>query len=100
MTQINPEIIIQYLNSLLFLDKIALQNLIETRVQCNEKLANHETVQVLEGNGDNIGTFSVGLLGILNGLCGIDEDGWGYIVVKMDKDNNINKFCHKKDIDK
>ncbi len=100
MSLINPELIIQYLNSLLLLDSTAISKLIDIRVSTNAKLANHETVQVVQNGTDENPEYIVGLLGILNGLCGIDEDGVGFIVAECDMKNNISKFIHKKDRNK
>lgn len=62
---------ISFLNSLVELDKIAVSELVDSRVLCNSKLADHPTVQV---RGYGPVTPSVGLLGILNGLCGSYDD--------------------------
>lgn len=66
---------IDYLNELIELDKPAIAALIANRVPCNEVLAHHPTVQVRAQNGG----FHVGILGILNGLFGTLENGWGPI---------------------
>ena len=100
MLKLNPELIIEYLNSLIKLDKDAIGRLIELRTPCNNNLAKHETVQVLDEGTNNNPKYSVGLLGILNGLCGIDDDGYGFIMAEIDGDNNLIKFIHKKDRNK
>lgn len=101
MTLINPEPVIQYLNSLLLLDPVAITKLVETRVEVNKDFTKHETVQILDIGTDENPMYSVGLLGILNGLCGVDDDGWGFIVAECDLDTGrILKFIHKKDRDK
>ena len=82
--------VINFLNELVKLDNKAMRDLVETRVLCNKELADHPTVQVSSSDGDN---FRVGLLGILNGLCGAREsDGWGYIAANFDDDNNLIEF--------
>ena len=68
---------VDFLNKLLKIDKNAVSSLFSMRITCNEKLADHKTVQVRELGKD---TFQVGMIGILNGLFGIDEFGWGHIV--------------------
>jgi hypothetical protein len=61
-------------------DKEAVNDLINGRVSCNEKLADHPSVQCrTEGNN-----YSVGILGILNGLFGANEKGIGGIVAMFD----------------
>jgi len=68
--------VIEFLNEVLAIDGDAICNLVETRVACNAALANHPTVQVSPQDGN----YTVGLLGILNGIFGTDEDGRGPIV--------------------
>lgn len=60
-----------YLNSLVALDPNAIAVLISNRTVCNQALADHPTVQVWEQNGG----FNVTMLGVLNGLAGMHEDG-------------------------
>jgi hypothetical protein len=79
---------IDLLNSALNLDRKALSDLIAGRVVCNEVLADHETIQVGNFNGE----LRVGLLGILNGLFGIDAVGWGPISAVLRGDGLIKKF--------
>lgn len=66
---------ISILNEMIAADPIAMRDLIEQRVPCKEGIADHPTVQVrAETNG-----YSVGLLGVLNGIFGNHEDGFGAI---------------------
>lgn len=67
--------IVSYLNELIELDRNAIAALIANRIPCNDLLASHPSVQV----GAQYGGFHVGLLGILNGLCGVRDDGQGLI---------------------
>lgn len=53
-------------------DLVAMRSLIETRVPCNKALGDDPTILVTEEG-------SVGLLGIINGLFGVDDKGWGTI---------------------
>ena len=79
------EQIVAFMNELLTLDPVAVSRLVSARVACNKELADHPTVQVgaldltFEGATDRV--HDVGLLGILNGLCGNYDDGprklWG-----------------------
>lgn len=67
---------IEVLNRIHAADPTVLPALIEHRVTCNEAVADDPTVQVgLRPDG----TAEVGLLGIINGLFGANERGWGYI---------------------
>jgi hypothetical protein len=79
------EEIIALLNEINELDPSVLPALIEHRVPCNQKLADHPTVQV----GKTSDGYEVGLLGILNGLCGVKEDSTGYIGARY-KDEELN----------
>lgn len=70
------EDVIGFLNGLAELDAPAIMNLMERRVKCNERLAEHPTVQVEAREGE----YFVGFLGVLNGLFGITEEGMGHIM--------------------
>lgn len=76
--------IVAYLNELIKLDRVAIAALVENRVPCSQSLTDHPTVQVVEQHGGH----SVGLLGILNGLCGVDEFGIGPIRVVFSLPND------------
>lgn len=83
-----------FLNELVLLDREAVENLIETRVKCNQQLASHPTVQVMNAAE---GAPIVGLLGILNGLVGVQPEGsvnpgWGYIAASFDDNEKLVKF--------
>ena len=75
--------VIALLNEALSLDSEAVTALVNSRVRCNEGLACHPTIQV--GTRDD-GSNTVGLVGVLNGLCGVDADGWGPIAVSIEED--------------
>jgi len=65
--------IVELLNDLYRQDPHAMHDLVESRVRCNAALAAHPTVpvQMLPANEDGL----VGVLGLLNGLCGVwDEE--------------------------
>jgi hypothetical protein len=82
---------IEILNGLIELARSAMMALISTRVPCNEALANHPTVQVHARGG----YYSVGFLGILNGMFGVDEDGWGLIMATIDDEVGLIKFSKR-----
>jgi len=73
---------ITVLNRAVEADADAIYKLVEQRVHCNKTLADDPTIQV--GNYHEAGKFSVGLLGILNGLFGVNEKGWGAIAAVFD----------------
>lgn len=72
-------------------DPVAMGKLLEARVTCNDALADHPTVQVGQRNPDN-DDYTVGILGILNGLFGCDEDQWGYIAAIVDENGRCTGF--------
>jgi hypothetical protein len=74
--------VIALLNEFLELDPEAIQNLINNRCKCNDKVANHPTIQVRKYPEDE--DYTVGLLGILNNLFGIREDGMGAICAEIE----------------
>lgn len=75
------ERVVALLNDMLEMDAPAVAALIANRVPCNTKLLNHPTVQVGVQHGGN----HVGMLGVLNGLCGIDDVGFGGVVACFDE---------------
>ncbi len=85
------QVIVDYLNELLELDRPAIAALIANRVPCNEALSNHPTCQA----GRQHGGYNVGLLGLLNGLCGVDDKSWGAIAAVYDNpegSSNTNEW--------
>ena len=78
--------LVSFLNELLAVDESAVYSLMETRVICNEAMLNHPTVQVATDEAD---VPVVGILGILNGFVGVDEESYGYIEAVYDEG------CHK-----
>ncbi len=69
--------VLDVLNEAVKADKAAIKNLIAQRVTCNKQLADHPTIQVAQNKEGN--EWEVGFLGVLNGLFGAAEDGWGAI---------------------
>jgi len=101
---LNIDQLIEFLNELIDCDGDAIAKLIDNRVLCNEKLANHPTVQV-DAYSER-GKFRVGLLGILNGIFGIHPSGMGQIAANYEllcpecgqvkeKELNYNDECPK-----
>lgn len=72
---------VDFLNELVKLDPVAMNALFSMRIGCTKAMADHPTVQVgVLGKG----YFTVGLIGILNGLFGADEHQWGHISADID----------------
>lgn len=89
--------VVEFLNSLLKYDWEAVQELVQTRVKCNKRLADHPTVQVgLNQDDSGVSEYYVGLLGILNGYFGVYDDGpkegWGAIAAVFDENDLLQKF--------
>lgn len=86
--------IVTALNELLEVDRAAITLLVRARVPCGQALADHPSVQVLQE-----GTVTtVGLVGVLNGICGVYTDGnvkgWGPVcAVVNDDDGTVSKFA-------
>lgn len=81
------------LNGLLKRDPKAIASLVNNRVPCNDDIANHPTVQVHDiGDGE----ASLGLIGILNGLFGVDKGRMGPILMTSNQDDVVLGFGVKK----
>ena len=78
----------EYLNELVELDKLALRALIDLRTPCNEQLADHPTAQV----ASTMAGPAIGMLGVLNGLFGVDEHGWGFITAIVSDEDELVEF--------
>jgi hypothetical protein len=83
--------IVAFLNELTAIDPEAMLALVESRVPCNAALVGHPTVQVVSGPLPD--TFTVGILGILNGLCGVHSNGWGGIAGVADRPESPAPRC-------
>lgn len=67
--------VVNILNDLYRCDPQAISELFNTKVRCNQTLADHPTCQVGEDeNGDY-----VRMIGIINALVGVDDKGWGFV---------------------
>ena len=81
---------IEVLNRAIKADPEAMTKLFTQRVPVNRALAQDETIQVLAGQGEAPSTMS--LLGILNGIFGVDGHGWGAIAGVFEHDGSLVKF--------
>lgn len=79
-----------FLNHLLEVDPLAISALFNIRVYCNQDLAEHPTVQVGGEGSGKMKCHYVGIIGLLNGLFGADDDGWGHLAVTMDNGKIIS----------
>jgi len=83
--------VVAFLNEILRLDRQAVSALFNVRVPCGDALGAHPTVQVQAGTSPGE-SLSVGPLGVLNGIFGADEDGWGPISMEVSDDGTILQF--------
>jgi len=74
--------IVALLNEAFGLDPEALSALHRSRVPCNEALARHPAIQVRRHDKG----YDVGLVGLLNGLSGVDAEGRGAVAAIVDID--------------
>ena len=85
--------LVEYLNGLAAIDPAAVLALVDTRVTCNQAMADHPTLQV-RYDSDAVFTHEIGLLGILNGFVGTDDKGYGFIQrIVDDEDPEAISFC-------
>ena len=85
---VNISEVVEFLNHMLKIDPAATNALFSLRVSCNQELAAHPTIQVgLLGGSHPI----VGLIGIVNGMFGVDKNKWGHISADYD-DGQIIRF--------
>lgn len=85
--------VVELLNNAVATDPQGMKSLVEKRVRCNKELGDHPTIQVslrerpaLARGGSPTKVYEVGFLGMLNGIFGIDDDGWGAIVARFTVD--------------
>jgi hypothetical protein len=78
--------VVDFMNEALAVDRLAVEGLLFHRVPCNAAMADHPTIQVRSYDPPPIPTVS--MLGLLNGLCGADEDSIGAVYVDMMEDSD------------
>lgn len=88
------EHIVECMNDLFCNDPTAIQALMEHRVPCNEDLAKHPVCQVLLLTGCD---YRVGLLGVLNALCGVDDRGTGPVAANYEDTFNVESIDIKRE---
>lgn len=81
-------------NEIIQKDPECAKSLIDTRIICNKEIADHPTIQVLEENGET----RVGLLGFINGMFGIGDDGMGPICVIINDDGLLERMVPMSDL--
>lgn len=86
---------IRVLNEALKADPLAIEGLCSRREFANEDLANHPTVQVATSNVQGDEFHTVRLIGLLNGIFGVDAQGNGFIAEKRDDSGMLVGFCRR-----
>jgi hypothetical protein len=86
---ITPEDAVELLNDALICDRDAISRLVQKRISCTHGLADHPTIQCRETQARR---FSVGVLGIINGLFGVDSRGYAPITAVYDDDGGLVEF--------
>lgn len=87
--QLPIDAMVSVLNEAVNLDREATCNLIKARVQCNKGIAEHPTIQVGE---TTIGTWELGLLGVLNAIAERLEPGNKICAVIDDCSGRLLRF--------
>jgi hypothetical protein len=86
---ITEDEVIEYLNTILKIDPILIQSLLDLRFRCNAELYNHPSLRV--GCRDNECETTV--FALINGLFGMRPDGFGKLsYIRDTKDGKILKF--------
>lgn len=70
-------------------DRVAIQNLIESRVPCSDSFIEHPSIQV---GHNHKGHVEIGMLGIINGLFGTEDKGSGPIGAEYNCDGKLCSF--------
>lgn len=87
-----PQSWVDYLNRLVELDVSAVDDLIGSRVPCNEVLARDPYVQVVQTEGSP--HTLIGFLGVLNGF--LAPQGYQVLAVFRDSDDTLQCFTLRK----
>ena len=87
--------VVEFLNHLLTIDRKTITSLIKHKIECNKNLFKHPSVQVLKTKDK----YLVSMLGILNGMFGVDNNGYGQITACFENDIII-KFVKTSEIKK
>jgi len=87
---VTPKEVCNLLNEMLEQDYDCIHSLITNYVKCNDTVANHPTVQVRKYPEDKHPLL--GMLGLLNGMFGIDDNGYGAIKYEIDDSGKILAF--------
>lgn len=79
---------VDVLNQALEADPKAIQQLFDFRVPVSDAVADHESIMVRTKQGKH----SLGFLGLLNGILGLNEKGTGPVIAEIDDNGMIERF--------
>lgn len=80
---------IDILNSALEVDSDAINRLFVYSIAINGELLTHPTIQC----GTKHGISYMRVLGLINGLFGVDDNQYGHIDAECDNEGTIQNFC-------
>jgi len=83
--------VIDFLNELLVVDPQAVTNFVIHKTRCNSNMENHPTLIVSDLPKEGKGVVGFGVIGFINGLFGLREDGRGPICYDMSP-TGVTKF--------
>ena len=91
---ITPEKLVGFLNNLIELDSNFITSIFQIRIPCNKEMAEYKTVQV---RYDDLGSsrlnhYRLGLLGLFNGMFGVNENEYGCICMSVRSSGVVDKF--------
>lgn len=80
------EFAVEVLNQALERDPKAISTMMTQRFDCNKALTEHPTIQT--------GERDLGVIGLINGLFGVDKDGRGFIagIWETDQNNGLDRL--------
>lgn len=84
--------VIDLLNEIIDLDNNAVNELVNNRVQCSEALAKHPFVQVIASFKGKDKEYCLGLIGIINGFFGVDDNVCGAIAAYFNSKGELISF--------
>lgn len=84
--------VIAMLNEIQQLNPELMTDITMTRYPCNHAIRDHKTVQAHCFGDSSIEKPKVGLIGILNGLIGIDKNHFGPIAAILEENGTLNGF--------
>lgn len=89
---VNVDTVVNILNEMFRADPKAMQALVEYRVSCSDSLRDHNTAQVI--CNEDLSDPKIGLLGVLNGVVGIQSNGLGFLAGEFNENGDLIGFAN------